>query len=102
MDNMAYTSRLDFPPLSIHRFSQEAFTAGVEVHKIDRVSAKIYGIEKTLADCFKLRHIIGMDIFLEALKLYKSRKKVKVNKLIDFAKICNVEKVMRPYIEMVA
>ena len=95
----ARASRLDFPPISIHRFSLEAHSAGVEIHKIDKVDVKIYCVEKTLVDCFKFRNKIGVDVFLEALKFYKSRRKPKVNQIINFARICKVETVMRPYIE---
>jgi predicted transcriptional regulator of viral defense system len=95
----ARSSSLDFPPSSIHRFSSEAHSAGVEMHKIDKVQVKIYNVEKTLVDCFKFRNKIGVDVFLEALKFYKSRKKIRVKQIIDFARICKVETVMRPYIE---
>jgi hypothetical protein len=55
--------------------------------------------EKTLADCFKFRNKIGMDVVLEALKLYKARRKLDIGALFNYAKICRVEKVMRPYLE---
>jgi predicted transcriptional regulator of viral defense system len=95
----ARSSSIDFPPVSIHRFSPKAHSAGVELHKIDKVQVKIYSVEKTLVDCFKFRNKIGMNVFLEALKFYKSRKKIRVKQMLDFAKICSVETVMRPYIE---
>jgi predicted transcriptional regulator of viral defense system len=98
----ARSSSLDFPPVSIHRFSPESHSAGIEIHKIDKVPVKIYNIEKTLVDCFKFRNKIGADVFLEALKFYKSRKKIRIKQIIDFARICKVETVMRPYIETLA
>lgn len=90
---------LDSPPIQAYRFSGEAFTSGIETHEIDGVSVNIYSVEKTLADCFKFRNKIGMDVVLEALKLYRSTKPVKYNKLIRYAKICRVENVMTPYLE---
>ncbi|MFA7633987.1 MAG: hypothetical protein WCX90_10135 [Thiohalomonadaceae bacterium] len=90
---------LDYPPLSVHRFSDLAFRAGVEEHQIDRVSVKIYSPKKTLADCFKFRNKIGMDVVLEALKLYKARKQFNLDVLLKYAKVCHVEKVMLPYLE---
>ena len=63
---------------------------------------KIYSPEKTLADCFKFRNKIGMDVVLEALKLYKTRKKFDLGELLKYARICRVEKVMRPYMEATA
>jgi predicted transcriptional regulator of viral defense system len=90
---------LDYPPLSVHRFSEQAFRSGIEEHQIDGVPVKIYSLEKTLADCFKFRNKIGMDVVLEALKLYKSRKQFNLDDLLKYAKICRVEKVMYPYLE---
>jgi hypothetical protein len=63
------------------------------------VTVRIYSPEKTLADCFKFRNKLGMDVVLEALKLYKTRKKINLDDLLRYAKICRVENVMRPYLE---
>jgi predicted transcriptional regulator of viral defense system len=91
---------LDHPPLLVRRFSDQAYSAGIEEHQIDGVPVKIYSTEKTLADCFKFRNKIGMDVVLEALKLYKTRKKFNIGELLKYAKICRVERVMRPYLEV--
>ncbi len=91
---------LDFPPIQTHRFSSEAYKSGIEEHLIDGVSIKVYSPEKTLADCFKFRNKIGMDVVLEALKLYKTRKQFILGELLKYAKVCRVEKVMRPYLEV--
>ena len=91
--------RLAFPPIRIHWFSGEAFTAGVEQHSIENTTVRVYSAEKTLADCFKYRNKIGMDTVLEALELYRERIKPKPRKLSEFARICRVEKTMRPYLE---
>ena len=61
------TPRLNYPPLTVHRFSEPALSEGIEQHKVDGVSIKVYCAEKTLADCFKFRNKIGMDTVLEAL-----------------------------------
>jgi len=90
---------LDNPPVHAYKFSVEAFEAGIEQHSIDGVTVKIYSPEKTLADCFKYRNKLGMDVVLEALKLYRSEKKINMDKLLKFARICRVEKVMRSYLE---
>lgn len=95
------TPRLDYPPLVVHRFSEPALKAGFEKHLVDGVSIKIYCPEKTLADCFKFRNKLGMDIVLEALKLYKTRKQFNLEKLLKYARICRVEKIMRPYLEAI-
>lgn len=93
------TPRVDYPPIRVHRFSEAALLEGVETHQIDGVSVSVYCPEKTLADCFKFRNKLGMDVVLEALKLYKARKKFNLEKLIMYAKICRVEKIMHPYLE---
>jgi hypothetical protein len=71
----------------------------VEKHTIDNVSVKIYSAEKTITDCFKYRNKIGRDIAIEALKLYRERRQIKLNDLMLYAKICRVENVIRPYLE---
>jgi predicted transcriptional regulator of viral defense system len=96
----AESPRIDYPPVSVHRFSRESLTAGIEEHEIDGVIVRIYNPEKTLADSFKFRNKIGMETVLEALKLYKTRKKFNLEELIKYARICRVEKVMRPYLEV--
>ena len=90
---------IEYPPLHIYTFAENAYKYGIEMHMIDNVAVKIYSAEKTLADCFKFRNKLGMEVVLEGLKLYKTRKRVQVDELLKFAKICRVERVMRPYLE---
>lgn len=91
--------RLDYPPLRIFWFSGSAFEEGIEHHEIDGIPIKVYNPEKTIADCFKYRNKIGLDVALEALKFYRQRKPLKVDELMRYAKVCRVEKIMRPYVE---
>jgi predicted transcriptional regulator of viral defense system len=91
--------RLELPPLRIFWFSGGAFTEGVERHRVDGIVVRVYSPEKTLADCFKYRNKLGLDTVLEALRLYRTRKRTKVDELMRFARVCRVEKVMRPYLE---
>lgn len=93
--------KIDLPPLSVHKFSGKALTEGVERHLIDGISVKIYSIEKTLADCFKYRNKIGLDVCIEALKLYKARKKINIQDIIKYAKVCRVYKIMTPHLESI-
>ena len=90
---------LDSPPVHAYKFSAEAFAAGIEKHQIDGVAVHIYSAEKTLADCFKYRNKLGMDVVLEALKLYRSQKKSRMSELLKYARVCRVEKIMKPYLE---
>ena len=92
---------LDSPPVHAYKFSDEAFNSGIEKHQIDGVTVQIYNAEKTLADCFKYRNKLGMDVILEALKLYKSQKSYSLDKLLKYARICRVDKIMKPYLEAI-
>ena len=91
--------RISYPPVRLYWFSGKAFSAGIEEHSIDNTTVRVYCAEKTLADCFKYRNKIGMDTVREALDLYRETAKPNRRKLIEFAKICRVEKIMRPYLE---
>ena len=93
---------LAHPPLRIFRFSPAAFDAGIEVRTIDGVSVRMYGAEKTLADCFKFRNKIGLDVALEALRVYRGRRTVQLQKVLRYARICRVENVLRPILEAIA
>ena len=90
---------LDYPPVEAHRFADKAYNSGIETHLIDSVPIRVYCAEKTLADCFKFRNKIGMDVVLEALKLYKKRNRFNPMLLLDYARICRISMVMRPYLE---
>jgi predicted transcriptional regulator of viral defense system len=92
-------SRIDYPPVLFHKFSAESFHAGIEEHQIDGVTVQVYCPEKTMADCFKFRNKIGVDVVLEALKLYKSRMKFNHQKILEYARICRVDKIITPYLE---
>jgi len=93
--------RLEFPPIKTYRFSGESFTEGIEEHEIDGVNVRIYTPEKTIADCFKFRNKIGLDVAIESVRLYRERRKVKVNDLLRFAEICRVKKTITPYLESI-
>lgn len=96
------TSRLpslDYPPVRAHRFSKASYSVGIETHRIDGVAVKVYDKEKTLADCFKFRNRIGMDVVLEALRLHRERNGLDLGALLGYARACRMEKVMWPYLE---
>jgi predicted transcriptional regulator of viral defense system len=94
--------RIDYPPLRIFRFSAAAYSAGIEVHQIDGVPVRVYSPEKTIADCFKFRNKIGLDVAIEGLRSYRKRGRPKLQSILDFARICRVESVIRPYLEATA
>ena len=83
-------------------FSGAALTEGVEDHKVENVSVRVYSAAKTVADCFKARNKIGLDVALEALRDFWRKRKGTADELWRYAKICRVAKVMRPYLESLA
>jgi predicted transcriptional regulator of viral defense system len=91
--------RIEHPPVRIIQMGRAAFREGIETHDIDGVRVRVYGPEKTLADCFKFRNKIGLDTAVEALRFYRERRKVKVSDLMRYAAVCRVADVMRPYLE---
>jgi len=88
-------------PLRIVRFSGKARLKGIEEHDIDGVKVPIYNPAKTVADCFKYRRKIGMDVALEALRDCWRSKRCTIEDLWRYAAICRVTNVMRPYLEAV-
>lgn len=93
--------QVKYPPTRYFWYSEKAYKSGIEVCKIDGHLIQIYDIEKTLADCVKFRNKIGMDIVLEALKLYCQRRTINIDKLLGYAKICRVEKILQPILETI-
>lgn len=91
--------RIDRPKIRFVRFSGAAFEAGIEQHTIEGVSVKVYNPAKTVADCFKYRNKIGLDVALEALRECRRERKCTNDELWEYAKVCRVAKVMRPYME---
>ncbi|MCY1017735.1 type IV toxin-antitoxin system AbiEi family antitoxin domain-containing protein [Pyxidicoccus sp. MSG2] len=91
--------RVDHPPTRFFWFSGAAFHEGIESHVLDGREVHVYGPEKTLADCFKYRNKVGMDVTLEALRLWRSRRRKHLPALLLHGRQCRVEKVMRPYLE---
>jgi predicted transcriptional regulator of viral defense system len=99
MPQGSHTPTLDYPPLKMVQFSGEAYAQGVEIMAADQVPLRVYGVAKTVADCFKHRSKIGLDVALEALKEALASGKTNADELWRFAKLCSVANVMRPYLE---
>lgn len=97
----AESPRLDYPPIALHRFSDASFIAGIEDREVDGIPLRVYSPEKTIADCFKFRHQLGMDVFLEALALYQQRKQANWAAILEYAQICRVGTAIRPYLEAI-
>lgn len=99
--NKAHPPRLDYPPIRVVRFSAKALAAGVETHEVDGTPIRVTSVAKTVADCFKFRNKIGLDVALEALREARRSKKASAGELWRFAQIDRVTNVMRPYLEAV-
>ncbi len=95
----SWRPRLEYPPLRIVRFSKAALHAGVESHQVKGVTVHVYSPAKTVADCFKYRNKIGLDVAIEALKECLRARHCTVDDLWHYAATCRVRNVMRPYLE---
>jgi predicted transcriptional regulator of viral defense system len=108
IDKRARTPKLEYPPIRIFRASGESLIAGVEVHNIEGVPVKVTNVAKTVADCFKYRNKVGLDIAIEALKEGLRRDPVSRQRhttreeIRHYARICRVERVMQPYLEAIS
>jgi predicted transcriptional regulator of viral defense system len=91
--------RIQYPPLRIVHFSGESFSKGIEEHCIENITIKVYSPAKTLADCFKFRNKVGLDVAIEALRDCIKQRLCTNDELWNYSRICRVSNVMKPYIE---
>lgn len=101
VDRKAWLPKVDHPPLRVVRFSGAALTEGVEEHEIQGVPVRVYNPAKTVADCFKYRNKIGLDVAIEALRDGVEKRLATFDSLWEYARVCRVSNVMRPYLESV-
>ena len=94
--------QIKYPPTRFFWVSPAPFKAGIEKHKVVSVDIRVYSVAKRIADCFKFRNSIGVDVALEALREGLRQKKVTLNEIQRFAQIDRVEKIMQPYLEALA
>lgn len=92
---------IEYPPIRLMRFSGPALTQGIEHHLVDGVSISVYSAAKTVADCFKYRNKIGLDVAIEALKECRKKQLASVDEIWHYATVCRVTKVMQPYIQAI-
>lgn len=93
------TPRISLVRLRIARFSADSLKAGVESHDVSGAELRVFSAAKTVADCFKYRNKIGVDVAAEALRDYLRQRKGPIDDLTKHARVCRVERVMRPYLE---
>ena len=99
IDRAARHPKTEWPPLRVVRMSGRALTEGVESRRIEGVRVRVFNVAKTIADCFKYRNKIGLDVALEALREVWRGQRVTMDDLTRYARICRVSRVMRPYLE---
>ncbi len=97
-----HSPRIAHPPIEVFRFSSQTLASGIEERTVDGGTVRLFGPEKSLADIFKFRNRLGLDTALEALRNYARKRGKKFDLVLDFAKLCRVESIMRPYLEAVA
>lgn len=102
IDRKAHLPTAGGLPLRFVRFSGASLSAGVEAHPLEGVTVRVYSPAKTVADCFKYRYKIGLDVALEALRDLLRTRRASIDEIWRYARICRVANVMRPYLEALA
>lgn len=95
----SHTIKIKYPPVKFYRFNHKTWKAGIEEHRIKGRSIRVYSLARTIVDCFKFRNKIGMDVARDALKVSISEKKVKQKEIMQFAKACRVDRIIKPILE---
>ncbi len=98
----AWRPRIEYPRLRVVRFSKATLSAGVKEHRIEGVPVQVFEPAKTVADCFKYRNKIGLDVAIEALRECWQERRCTMDDLWHFADVCRVRNIMRPYMESLA
>ena len=98
----AWRPKIDHPPIRLVHFSGDAYSRSVEKHDVHGVPIRVYGPAKTIADCFKFRNKLGLDVALEALREGWRGRRCTMDDLWDAARVCRMTRVMRPYLESLA
>lgn len=102
LEEGSWEPKEDAAPLRTVRMSSASHAAGIEEHLLWKVPARVYGPAKTVADCFKFRSLIGLDVALEALRAFRRERAGTMDELWRFAEVCRVQGVMQPYMEALA
>ena len=91
--------KIDYPSTQFYRMAETAFSVGIETKEIGGVMMNIFSPEKTIADCFKYRNRLGIELAIEGLKKYLQRSNAKPTNILTMAKVCRVARVIKPYLE---
>lgn len=99
LDRRTRRPSLSYPRLRVFRFGGKALTEGIEAHPVEGETVRVYCVAKTIADVFKYRNKIGLDVALEALREAWRARRFTMDEIHRYARVCRVERVMRPYLE---
>ena len=93
--------RVSAPPLRVVNISPVVFELGIDEHRVEGQTVRVYNLARTVADCFRFRNKVGLDVALEALTEAWRSKRLKLDELNRIAKKLRVQRVMQPYLETV-
>jgi len=96
----SHANKIKYPPVKFYRFDPVTSQQGVEKHNIEGHIVKVYSLARTVADCFKFRNKIGVDVAREALKVAIEEKKVRPKEIMQYAQICRVDRIIKPILEI--
>lgn len=94
-------NKIVFPPVKYYKFDPKQWETGIIEEKIEGHKIRIYSLAKTIADCFKFRNRIGMDVAMKSLKIAVNEKKINPLEILKYAKICRVERIIKPLLEVI-
>lgn len=101
MPRGSHLPRIDYPPIKMVQMSGDVYASGVETQVLEGVTVRVFNVAKTVADCFKHRSKVGLDVAIEALKDARAKNKATVDELWQQAKVCRVDTLLRPYLEAI-
>ncbi len=96
----SHANKIKYPPVKFYRFDPKKWKDGIEEHKIEGHPIKVYSLARTVADCFKFRNKVGVDVAREALKVAVTEKKIKPKEIMQYAKICRVDRIIKSILEV--
>jgi predicted transcriptional regulator of viral defense system len=101
VERKARKPKIKYPPLRVFFFSGDMFNQGIKIINIMNQKVKIYNAPKTVIDCFRWQKAVGLDVAIEAVKEYLKRRDSSPSELVQYAKLCKVEKLVRPYLQAI-
>lgn len=96
-----HENKIKYPPVKFYRFASESWKAGIEEHEINGRKIRVYNLAKTIADCFKFRNKIGMDVVRAVLKTAINEKGIKPKEIMRYSKICRIDNIIKPILEAI-